>query len=594
MSDYRKAYGEWMESSLFDEETRREVAALRDEREIEDRFYRELDFGTGGLRGILGAGTNRMNSYTVGKATQGVADLIYADGKAAAMPAAIPAAVPMVVIAYDSRRRSAEFALRAALVLAANGIRACLFDALRPVPVLSFAVRHLKADMGIMITASHNPPSYNGYKIYGSDGAQLPVSGTDRLIEAIRAVGGYGRVRVIGPEEAERRGLLCRVGSEIDDAYIAAIKTQRVHPEVADRIGGEVGIVYTPIHGTGNVPVRRILKETGFTRVWTVPEQEAPDPDFSTVLSPNPEEREALTLALCLAEEKQADLVLGTDPDSDRMGIAFRDRDGTYRQMTGNQAGCLLMAYILSERRATGRMPVRPFVVKTIVSSELGAVIAAENGVELVEVLTGFKFIGEQIRRLQDEGDRHFVYGYEESYGYLSGSHARDKDGVVACMLMAEMTAWYHSRGMTLADALDSLGRQYGYYEDHSVSFQLEGKDGLEKIGRIMQVMRTARPGAFGPFRVRRIRDYKTRECLVVRKDGQFVPDGRIGDHPVSDVLYYEIDDSRDDWACIRPSGTEPKLKIYAGVSAPSREKAAERLEALAGSVLERLRGFLD
>ncbi len=580
-------YQSWLNDVYFDEDTKRELLEIRDNpREIEERFYKDLEFGTGGLRGIIGAGTNRMNIYTVRKASQGVARCIlkgYFDG-GRADSARVERGV---VIAYDSRHKSDVFALEAAKVFAANGIKAWLFDDIRPTPELSFAVRYLNAAAGIVITASHNPKEYNGYKVYGSDGGQITLQTAEAVLAEINDVRDFADVRTMPENEAREKGLLVIIGEEIDDAYISELKKLSVYPEIVREAAKDLRIVYTPIHGTGNRLVRRILKEIGVENVTVVPEQELPDPDFSTVKSPNPEEREAFTLAIRLAEKENADLIIGTDPDCDRVGVVVRNASGEYVALTGNQTGCLLLEYILSGKKRQNTMPEKPFAVKTIVTTELARRIAARYNVELVDVLTGFKFIGEQIK-LQDElGDKHFLFGFEESYGYLAGTAVRDKDGVVASMLIAEMAAWYKTRGMTLYDGLQELYRNYGYALEGLKSFTLVGKEGIAKIKKLMEVLREDRPASIGSFGVLAVRDY----LKGVRYD---LRDGHEEalDLPESDVLYFELEG--DCWLCIRPSGTEPKLKIYYGVSGNSYETASTKYDEIEQAVAEKVENLLN
>ena len=576
MSDYKKTYREWMENTeIFSGQIRQELAGITDEREIEDRFYRDLEFGTGGLRGILGAGTNRMNIYTVGKATEGLARHLKQNcGPARAGENSC------VVISFDSRRMSPEFARHAACVLAGSGIRCCIFKELHPVPVLSFAVRYFKASAGIMITASHNPRDYNGYKVYGPDGAQLTLSDSDAVLACIQSVKDYGDISFMDWDQATAKGIIQCIGRDVDDAYMKSIRRQQVHPNLGATYGKKLKIVYTPLHGSGNVPVRRILKETGFEQVWVVPEQEEPDPGFPTVQTPNPEERNAFTLAIRLASEKEADLIIATDPDCDRVGVAVRDGN-EYTLLNGNQVGCLLQEYILSQRTLLGTLPPSPFVVKTIVSSEMSRAIAARYNVEQLEVLTGFKFIGEKILQMDENGDRNYVFGFEESYGYLAGTHARDKDGVVTAMLVAEMAAWYASRGMNLLSGLNAMYEMYGYYFEEAISIGVQGKSGLERIASAMVALRKADLEAFGDWKVEKIRDYST---LEMKKPGPGSETTAIEGVPASDVLYFEMDHTA--WVCVRPSGTEPKIKIYFGVSADTSAQSLEELTRLKSGVM--------
>jgi len=570
----------WLENNYFDEKTREELKKIKDDaKEIEERFYKDLEFGTGGLRGIIGAGTNRMNIYTVRKASQGLANYISKKGEEAKKRG--------IVIAFDSRNKSPEFALEVARVFTGNGIKAYLFDELRPTPELSFAVRFLNASAGIVVTASHNPKEYNGYKVYGEDGAQLSLEGSDAVLNEIEKIADITQVNLIEKEEALNRGLLKIIGKEIDDEYIGRLKTLSINPELAKHHDAAVKIVYTPLHGTGNKPVRRILMETGFDQVLVVKEQETPDPEFSTVKSPNPEDRNALALAIDLAEKVDADLIIGTDPDCDRVGVVVKNAEGTYSVLTGNQLGCLLMEYILSQKKVKGQLPLNGFVAKTIVSTELARIVAEYYNVELVEVLTGFKFIGEKIKELDEHGNRKFIFGFEESYGYLAGTFSRDKDGVVTSMLVAEMAAYYKSRGMSLYEGLQEMYRNYGYSIEDVKSYTLEGKEGLEKIESAMKQLREGSCEMFDCFGVEAIRDYLKGErhnLTTGEKEPLTLPE--------SNVLYYETKDGS--WFCIRPSGTEPKIKIYFGVSDRRREAAEKKLESLKGSVLGVIEKLLD
>ncbi len=570
--DSKALFDFWMGHAYFDKETREELDKIKnDEKEIEERFYRDLEFGTGGLRGIIGAGTNRMNIYTVRKASQGLANYISSKGEEARKAG--------IAIAYDCRFRSPEFALEAAKVFAGNGIKAYLFDELRPTPELSFAVRHLKASAGIVITASHNPKQYNGYKVYGDDGGQLALEGSNAVLEEINKISDITTVKVMEKEEAVDKGLLRIIGSDVDDAYIASLKTLSVNPGLVKEVADKFKIVYTPLHGTGNKPVRRILSEIGFKNVLVVKEQELPDSSFSTVKSPNPEEKSAFALAIELAEKEDVDLIIGTDPDADRIGVVVRNAAGEYMVLTGNQTGCLLMEYILSQKKAAGQLPEKGFVVKTIVTTELARVIAAYYKVELVEVLTGFKYIGEKIKLMDEEGDKKYLFGFEESYGYLAGTFARDKDAVVAAMLIAEMAAYYNSRGMSLYEGLQEIFKKYGYSLEGITSFTLEGKAGVERIKSTMSTLREMRPTGFNGSAVAAIRDYQLGERYDLGGGKK-----EILELPESDVLYYEMQDGS--WFCIRPSGTEPKIKIYYGVSDSTLEASEKKLEALKENVL--------
>lgn len=575
---YKEVYRSWIENSYYDKNTREELLAIKDnEKEIEDRFYRELEFGTGGMRGVIGAGTNRMNKYTIRKAAQGLANYLEKQG----------IADKGVAIAYDSRHCSDEFAMETALVMASNNIKAYLFDELRPTPELSFAVRYLGCAAGVVITASHNPKEYNGFKAYGSDGCQLPPKESDEVIKEVASISDLSCIRCINREEALEKGLIEIIGKEIDDAYIAELKKVCINPGIPAKIGSSTKIIYTPLHGTGNKPVRRILKEIGFEQVLVVEEQEKPDPDFSTVKYPNPEEKAVFNIAIEMAEKENVDLIIGTDPDADRVGVVVRNTEGEYITLTGNQTGCLLMEYILSQKKQAGVLPDNAFVIKTIVSSDLARKIAQRYGVEIIDVLTGFKFIGEQIRLLDDTGIKKFIFGFEESYGYLAGTHARDKDAVVASMLIAEVYAWYKSRGMSLYQGLLELFERYGYVKEGIDSFTLKGKEGLEKIESAMVTLRNMEISKIGTRDIEIISDYERQEKVFLKTKERF-----LIDLPKSNVLHYTLDSGI--WFCIRPSGTEPKIKIYYGVSSSSLENADKELELLKRDVLTVVKPLLE
>lgn len=559
---YKDTYQFWLEDAYFDEATKAELKAIEnDEKEIEDRFYRELEFGTGGLRGVIGAGTNRMNVYTVRKATQGLANYILSQG----------GADKGVAIAYDSRFMSPEFADEAALCLAANGIKTYVFDALRPTPELSFALRKLGCISGIVITASHNPPEYNGYKVYWEDGAQITAPKDKEIITEVKNVTDYYRVKTMNKEDATQAGLYQVIGKEIDDAYMEELKKQIIHPEVITQMAEDISIVYTPLHGTGNVPVRRVLEELGFKKVYVVPEQEMPDPKFSTLEYPNPEDPKAFTMALNLAKEKNADIVLATDPDADRLGIyALDTKSGEYIPFTGNMSGMLIADYILRERKATGTMPVNPALVKTIVTTNMADVIAKEYDVELIEVLTGFKFIGEQIKFFEQTGSNNYVFGLEESYGCLAGTHARDKDAVVAVMCLCEVAAWCKKNGKTVWDQMVEMYESYGYFKEDLYTITLKGIDGSKQIAEIMNKLRSNPPKAFGDLEVVSMRDYQC-DKVVNLTTGEESTTGL----PKSNVLYFDL--TNDSWCCARPSGTEPKIKFYMGVKGNGLKDAEEK-----------------
>ena len=557
---YREQYDFWLKDAYFDEATKEELRSIAgNEGEIEDRFYKELEFGTGGLRGVIGAGTNRMNIYTVRKATQGLANYIIKQG----------GRDRGVAIAYDSRRMSPEFADEAALCLCANGIKAYVFDALRPTPELSFALRTLHCISGIVITASHNPPEYNGYKAYWEDGAQVTAPRDKEIITEVKNVTDYHEVKTMD------KGLYQVIGKEIDDAYMAELKKQIIHPEIIKEVADEIKIVYTPFHGTGNVPVRRILSELGFKHVYVVPEQELPDPDFTTLEYPNPEDPKAFTLALKLAKEKNADIVLATDPDADRLGIyALDSKTGEYMPFTGNMSGMLIAEYILRERTATHTMPENPALVTTIVTTNMAGAIARDYGLRFVEVLTGFKYIGEQIKLFEQTGSNNYVFGLEESYGCLAGTHARDKDAVVAVMCLCEVAAWCKKMGITVWDQMLRLYEKYGYYKETQYAMTLKGIDGAAQIQAIMDKLRSNPPKSFGDLRVKEFRDYE-KDTVLDLETGETKPTGL----PKSNVLYFDL--TNDSWCCARPSGTEPKIKFYMGVKGTSLEDAQVRLEKL-------------
>ncbi len=563
---YKEQYDFWLSDAYFDEATKEELRSIAgDEKEIEDRFYKELEFGTGGLRGVIGAGTNRMNIYTVRKATQGLANYIVKQG----------GKDRGVAIAYDSRRMSPEFADEAALCLAANGIKAYVFDALRPTPELSFALRTLNCISGIVITASHNPPEYNGYKAYWEDGAQVTAPKDKEIITEVKNVTDYHEVKTMSKEDAMAVGLYQVIGKEIDDAYMVELKKQIIHPEIIREVADDIKIVYTPFHGTGNVPVRRILSELGFKHVYVVPEQELPDPDFTTLEYPNPEDPKAFTLALKLAKEKNADIVLATDPDADRLGIyALDTKTGEYVPFTGNMSGMLIAEYILRERTATKTMPENPALVTTIVTTNMAGAIARDYDVKFIEVLTGFKFIGEQIKLFEQTGSNHYVFGLEESYGCLAGTHARDKDAVVAVMCLCEVAAWCKKNGITVWDQMLKLYEKYGYYKETQYAITLKGIDGAEKITEMMNKLRNDPPKSFGDLKVKEFRDYD-KDVAIDLETGEKKSTGL----PRSNVLYFEL--TNDSWCCARPSGTEPKIKFYMGVKGTSLEDAAARVEKL-------------
>ena len=568
---YMESYKAWCANEYFDEATRAELKSIEgNEKEIEDRFYKDLEFGTGGLRGVIGNGTNRMNIYTVRKATQGLANFIKKEN----------AADRGVAIAYDSRRMSPEFADEAALCLNANGIKAYIFPSLRPTPELSFAVRQLHCIAGIVITASHNPPEYNGYKVYWEDGAQITAPKDTQIITEVKAVTDYNTVKTMEKDEAEACGLYNVIGYDMDEAYIKALKKMSINGDIIRQVADDIKIVYTPFHGTGNVPVRRILKELGFKHVYIVKEQEKPDPDFTTLEYPNPEDPKAFTLALKLAKEKDADIILATDPDADRLGVYCKDtKTGEYVTFTGNMSAMLIGEYILSQKSANGTLPENPAFVESIVSTDMGKAIAAAYGVKHIEVLTGFKYIGEQMLKFEKTGCNNYVFGMEESYGCLPGTYARDKDAPAAVCMLCEVAAFYKSQGKTLWDGMIDMYEKYGYYREGISTMTLKGIDGAAQINEIMTKARAAEPKKFGDYQVLAIRDYKndTRKDMTT---GKVEPTGL----PSSNVLYYELNDNA--WCCVRPSGTEPKIKFYFGVKGVSLEDSQAKLDALSAEVL--------
>lgn len=563
---YKEQYDFWLNDSYFDDATKAELAAISgDEKEIEDRFYKELEFGTGGLRGVIGAGTNRMNIYTVRKATQGLANYILKQG----------GADKGVAIAYDSRNMSPEFADEAACCLAANGIKAYVFDELRPTPELSFALRTLGCISGIVVTASHNPPEYNGYKVYWEDGAQVTAPKDKEIIEEVRNVTDYHAVKAMTKEAAMEAGLYQVIGKDIDDAYMVELKKQIIHPEVIKEVADDIKIVYTPLCGTGNKPVRRILAELGFKNVYVVPEQENPDPKFTTLEYPNPEDPKAFTYALRLAKEKNADIVLATDPDADRLGIyALDTKSGEYVPFTGNMSGMLIAEYIMRERQATGTMPANPALVKTIVTTNMSDVMTKHYGVKQIEVLTGFKFIGEQIKLFEQTGSNNYVFGLEESYGCLAGTHARDKDAIVAVMCLCEVAAWCKKNNKTLWDEMLDMYEKYGYFKEDMYTITLKGIDGSRQIAEMMDKLRSNPPKEFGELKVLSFRDYDV-DKVINMETGEESTTGL----PKSNVLYFEL--TNDSWCCARPSGTEPKIKFYMGVKGSSLEDAKAKVEKL-------------
>ncbi len=573
---YMEQYRYWCEDDYFDDATKAELAAIKDnDAEIQDRFYKDLEFGTGGLRGVIGAGTNRMNIYTVRRATQGLANYITKQN----------AKDKGVAIAYDSRFMSPQFADEAALCLNANGIKAYVFETLRPTPELSFAVRTLGCTAGIVVTASHNPPEYNGYKVYWEDGAQITSPRDTDIIDEVLSVRDYNEVKTMAKEEAIADHLYNVIGKEIDDKYMVELKKQIIHPEIIKEMADSIKIVYTPFHGTGNLPVRRILSELGFKNVYVVPEQELPDPKFTTLEYPNPEDPKAFTLALKLAKEKDADIVLATDPDADRLGIYAKDTEtGEYIPFTGNMSGMLIAEYILRERKAAGTLPKNAALVKTIVTTNLADAITAAFDVKLIEVLTGFKYIGEQIKWFEQNHDYEYVFGLEESYGCLAGTHARDKDAVVAVMCLCEVAAWCKYNGITVWDQMQKIYRKYGFYMEGIHTITLKGIDGAQQIKDMMDRLRANPPKEFDGLKVLKFRDY-TKNTITDLATGEVTEAGL----PNSNVLYFDIEN--DSWCCARPSGTEPKIKFYMGIKGSDMDDAKARLESFKTAVVKQLEG---
>ena len=570
--DYKEVYEQWLSNPYFDEATKEELKNIaEDDNEIKERFYMDLEFGTAGLRGIIGAGTNRMNIYVVRRATQGLANYI----------AKVDKKSQGVAIAYDSRHMSPEFAEEAALCLAANGIKAYIFESLRPTPELSFAVRHLGCVAGINVTASHNPPEYNGYKVYWEDGAQITPPHDSGIMGEVKSISDWNTVKTMDKAEAEKAGLFPVIGKQVDDAYMAELKKQVLHMDAIKAEGKNLKVVYTPLHGTGNIPARRILKELGFENVYVVKEQELPDGDFPTVSYPNPEAAEAFELGLKLAKEVDADLVLATDPDADRLGVRVKDKNGEYHDLTGNMSGCLLANYEISQKKAiNGSLPEDGALIKTIVTTNLADAIAKGYGVKLIEVLTGFKFIGQQILGFEQSGKGSYLFGFEESYGCLIGTYARDKDAIVATMALCEAAAYYKTQGKTLWDAMIEMYEQFGYYKDAIQSVTMKGIEGLQKIQEIMNSLRQNPPAEFAGHKVVAVRDYKA-DTITDVITGAVKPTGL----PNSNVLYYELTD--DAWVCVRPSGTEPKVKFYYGVKGTSLADADEKSDIMGKAVLD-------
>ena len=568
---YHNAYKQWCTDPYFSEETRQELLALEgNEKEIEDRFFKDLEFGTGGLRGVIGNGTNRMNVYTVRKATQGLANFIIKEG----------GQERGVAIAYDSRRMSPEFADEAALCLNANGIAAYVFPSLRPTPELSFAVRELGCIAGIVVTASHNPPEYNGYKVYWEDGAQVTSPKDVQIIDEVKSIKDYSVVKTMDKASAVKAGLYHVIGEDIDNKYIEALKKQVINADVIKEMGDDLVAVYTPLHGTGNIPARRVLKEVGFNQVYVVPEQELPDGNFPTVGYPNPEDPKAFALALALGKEKNADIVLATDPDADRLGVYAKDsKTGEYVAFTGNMSGMLIAEYILSQKKEKNAVPSNGALVKTIVSTNLADVVAKAYDLKLIEVLTGFKYIGEQIKWFEEQNTYEYMFGFEESYGCLVGTHARDKDAIVAVLMLCEAAAYYKKQGLTLWDQMLNIYEKYGYFKETLVSLERKGVEGIAEIKAMLDNLRANPPKEIGGYKVLASRDYL--EDKIVYTDGKITDTGL----PKSNVIYYDLEDNA--WCCARPSGTEPKIKFYMGVKGTSFEDAEQKLDTLKNSMME-------
>ncbi|MGG3890413.1 phospho-sugar mutase [Metabacillus fastidiosus] len=570
---WEKSYQRWKNKQNLDQELSDLLTAIAgNEKALEDCFYKELEFGTGGMRGEIGPGTNRMNIYTIRKASEGLAKYIKSFGEEAKKRG--------VAIAYDSRHKSPEFAMEAAKTLATHGIQTYVFDELRPTPELSFAVRYLNAFSGIVVTASHNPPEYNGYKVYGEDGGQLPPAAADEVIAYVNAVEDELEIEVREEDALKAQGLIKIIGEEIDQAYTEKLTTISVNPNLSNEV--DVSIVFTPLHGTANKPVRRGLEALGYKNVTVVKEQELPDPDFSTVKSPNPEEHEAFTLAIRDGERTGADLLIATDPDADRLGIAVKNNEGQYIVLTGNQTGAILLHYLLSEKKAKSVLPENGVVLKTIVTSEIGRAVAESFGLETIDTLTGFKFIGEKIREYETTGQYEFQFGYEESYGYLIGDFARDKDAVQAALLAVEVCAYYKQKGLTLYEGLLEIFAQYGFYKEGLQSLTLKGKEGAEQIGRILQSFRTSPPEEMADKKIISLEDYKTQQKTDLTT-GNFEAIAL----PSSNVLKYILEDGS--WFCLRPSGTEPKVKFYFGVKGTTLVESEENLRKLEAGVMERV-----
>jgi phosphoglucomutase len=569
--NYKMKYEEWINSTLIDELTKNELKEIKDEKELEDRFYKDLDFGTGGLRGVIGAGSNRLNIYTVNKATQGLANYLldtYKDEEIS------------VSIAYDSRNMSDEFAKSAALTLCANGIKVNLFESLRPTPVLSYTVRELKSQAGIVVTASHNPKQYNGYKVYGNDGGQVTDEAAERIIGFVNDIKDFSEIKTIEESKATEKALLNIIGEEVDKLYIDKVKALSIRKDLIAKSAKDLKIIYTPIHGSGNIPVRRVLSELGYENVTVVKEQELPDGNFPTAAYPNPEEPQVFSIAMEMAKEIKPDIIFGTDPDCDRIGAVVLDSAGEYRVLSGNQMGALLTNYILSSLSELEILPENSAVIKTIVTTELAAKVAEKFNVELINVLTGFKYIGEKIKEFEINKNKTFLFGFEESYGYLSGDFVRDKDAVIAAMLISEMTLYYKSIGLSLYDALIDMYKEYGFYKESLVSISLEGKEGQEKIGNALQNLRHSMKTTINGIKISKKMDYK----LSIEKDLDNMTE-KIIELPKSNVLKFILQDGS--WFVVRPSGTEPKMKIYLSVVGNSSEDAENKTQEFKTNVMK-------
>lgn len=567
--NYKEKYDLWINSEEIHEEIKKELKEIKEEKEIEDRFYKELEFGTGGLRGIIGAGTNRMNIYTVGKVTKGIADFLNKKYQN-----------PSASIAYDSRNMSREFAEIAALVLCANGVKVNLFEDLRPTPMLSFTVRELKSQVGIVITASHNPKQYNGYKVYGDDGGQLTDESADLVLSYINNIKDFKEVKKMDKEEAIKSGLLNIIGEDVDKIYYQKVKDLIIRKDLVKNHGKDIKIIYTPIHGSGNIPVRRVLSELGFENTFVVKEQEMPNGNFPTAPYPNPEDPRVFKLALEMANDINPDLIFGTDPDCDRIGLVVKDDQGNFQVLTGNQTGILLSHYIASSLKEEGKLPSNGVIVKTIVTSEMITPICEDFGVEKLDVLTGFKYIGEKIKEFGETGEKKYLFGFEESYGYLAGEFVRDKDAVIASALIAEMVLYYKTKGINLYNALINLYEKYGYFKEDLVSITLEGKEGQEKIGKAIEYLRSANIEELGVVKIKNKLDYKLsiEKNMISKTEKEILL-------PKSNVLKFELED--DSWFVVRPSGTEPKMKIYIAVKGENLKDSEEKKENFKENIMK-------